>query len=479
MCIRDSPLLSFVGEKEALSVEGTKEGSEVYQYFLFTHLDFEFHYDKHNQIVDANITADPRYRQELEERGGEVSFTYTVHWAASDRHHDHRLEKYSLSGFREKHVQIHWISIINSLVLVVMLTGFLALILLRLLKNDIARGIQYDAEDDFMEAQSEEDCGWKKISGDVFRLPHSPLILSAMLGMGTQMLVLVTSLIVFSTIGVVYPHTRGAVHYLFAVLFTFTAAVAGFVSAYMFKKVGGDQGRAWVWNVVLSGCLFPVPFFGVALVNNMIARGHGTTHALPFTALVQVFFAWAALCMPFTVIGGFLGRRCSTQLDPPCRTSKVPREVPPASLLRTPVVQFMIAGFLPFSAIYIELHYIFASVWGFKLYTLYSVLLLIFIILLVVVSFLTVALLYFQLTGEDHRWWWRSFVMGTAPGCFLYAYCFLFYFQRSNMNGLHQGSFFFGYMAMASYAFAVMLGSVSFFSSFLFVSTIYRAIKSD
>ena len=39
---------------------------------------------------------------------------------------------------------------------------------------------------------------------------------------------------------------------------------------------------------------------------------------------------------------------------------------------RALVAQVFMAGFLPFSAIYIELHYIFASVWGHKLYTLYG-----------------------------------------------------------------------------------------------------------
>jgi hypothetical protein len=33
---------------------------------------------------------------------------------------------------------------------------------------------------------------------------------------------------------------------------------------------------------------------------------------------------------------------------------------------RHPVVQLFMAGFLPFSAIYIELHYIFNSIWGHK-----------------------------------------------------------------------------------------------------------------
>jgi len=74
------------------------------------------------------------------------------------------------------------------------------------------------------------------------------------------------------------------------------------------------------------------------------------------------------------------------------------------------------AGFLPFSAIYIELYYIFASVWGHKVYTIYSILFIVFIILIIVTAFITIALTYFQLAVEDHRWWWRSFVCGGSTG---------------------------------------------------------------
>ena len=40
--------------------------------------------------------------------------------------------------------------------------------------------------------------------------------------------------------------------------------------------------------------------------------------------------------------------------------------------------------------IYIELHYIFASVWGHQIYTLFGILILAFLLLLVVCSFITV-----------------------------------------------------------------------------------------
>ncbi|KAJ0489040.1 putative nonaspanin (TM9SF) [Helianthus annuus] len=74
------------------------------------------------------------------------------------------------------------------------------------------------------------------------------------------------------------------------------------------------------------------------------------------------------------------------------------------------------AGFLPFSAIYIELYYIFASVWGHRIYTIYDILFLVFIILLIVTAFITMALTYFQLAAEDHKWWCSGWCGGGTVG---------------------------------------------------------------
>ena len=42
--------------------------------------------------------------------------------------------------------------------------------------------------------------------------------------------------------------------------------------------------------------------------------------------------------------------------------------------------------------------------WGHKVYTIYSILFIVFIILIIVTAFITIALTYFQLAVEDHRW---------------------------------------------------------------------------
>ena len=58
-------------------------------------------------------------------------------------------------------------------------------------------------------------------------------------------------------------------------------------------------------------------------------------------------------------------------------------------------------------------------------------------------------------------------------GLFIYVYSFYFYFHRSGMSGLLQSSFYFGYMAVVSFAFFLMLGSAAFQFSLIFVKYIY------
>jgi len=137
------------------------------------------------------------------------------------------------------------------------------------------------------------------------------------------------------------------------------------------------------------------------------------------------------------------------------------------------------AGFLPFSAIYIEISELFAAVWGFnQSYTLYGILSIVFTILLIVTSFITIALTYFQLAAEDHRWWWRAVSGGGSTGLFIMAKCFHFWSQ-SKMSGVLQASFFFGYMGVLCYGAVLMLGAIGFLSSMAFVRYIYGNVKID
>lgn len=252
-------------------------------------------------------------------------------------------------------------------------------------------------------------------------------------------------------------------------LYALTAGVAGYVSANNYRQMGGEN---WVRNVLLTTALYCGPLLVVFSFLNTVAIVYRSTAALPFGTIVIMTIIWALVTFPLTVLGGIAGKNATTEFYAPCRTNKYPREVPALPWYRSMVPQMCMAGFLPFSAIYIELYYIFASVWGHKVYTIYSILFIVFIILVIVTAFITIALTYFQLAVEDHHWWWRSYFCGGSTGFFVLAYCFYYFHLRSDMRGFMQTSFFFGYMFMICYGFFLMLGTVGASRSLLIRSDV-------
>lgn len=83
-----------------------------------------------------------------------VSFSYSVEWVEENLDWKNRMTRYADSRFLPGSFEIHWLSIINSFVLVLLLTAFLTIILLRVLKNDFSRYMELD--DDALE--EEEVC---------------------------------------------------------------------------------------------------------------------------------------------------------------------------------------------------------------------------------------------------------------------------------------------------------------------------------
>lgn len=81
-----------------------------------------------------------------------IQFSYSVEWYEEpDLLWKHRMTRYAESRFLPSSFEIHWLSIINSFVLVLLLTAFLTIILLRVLKNDFSRYMELD--DDAMEEE--------------------------------------------------------------------------------------------------------------------------------------------------------------------------------------------------------------------------------------------------------------------------------------------------------------------------------------
>ena len=132
MFFDDLPLWGFIGKLQP------NEKQEE-RYMLFTHVHFEVLYNV-DRVVEISVSTDTNQAVDItEEVPKDVKFTFSAKWLPSPRTFEKRMEKYQKYSFLPQHLEIHWFSIINSCVTVLLLTGFLATILMRVLKNDFIK----------------------------------------------------------------------------------------------------------------------------------------------------------------------------------------------------------------------------------------------------------------------------------------------------------------------------------------------------
>lgn len=438
------------------------------RFFLNTHMIFHFTYNGPH-VISVSAQPDPDRRVEL--ISGEpinIEYSYSAKWLKTQNPYHNRLDKYIEMRLFPEEIEIQWFSIVNSLILVVVLTSFLAFIMMRILHRDY----QYYIED-----EDKDETGWKLLHADIFRFPRYPNLFTSVVGNGIQLLALSFSFLVLALLGAYYPdYSNRTMYGTLVIIYCLSTGISGYMSASYYKKLGGER---WVSNILLSTVLFIGPVFLLWCVLNTIAIYYSSSAAFPFKVIVGLTFLYALVSFPLQLIGGITAKNFSPDLNTPCRTKQVPRQIPPTQWYKNSLTQFLISGLLPFSAIYIELYYVFKSMWGHIVYTPFPILFLVFLILVMVTSCITIAMTYLQISQENHEWWWRSIVNGGASAVFIFAYSIFYFFFESQMHGFLQFSFFFGYMSMICFAFFLMMASVGFLSSLYFLLRIYRGIKTD
>ena len=289
------------------------------------------------------------------------------------------------------HTNIQWFSILNSLVIVLFLSGMVAMILLRTLHKDIARYNQIDSGED-----AQEEFGWKLVHGDVFRPPRKGMLLSVFLGSGTQLLCMTGITLVFACLGFLSPANRGALMTCAMVLFVCLGTPAGYVSARIYKSFGGEK---WKSNVLLTSMLCPGIVFGHFFVMNLVLWYEGSSAAIPFFTLVALLALWFCVSVPLTFVGAFFGFR-KRAMEHPVRTNQIPRQIPEQSMYTQPIPGIIMGGVLPFGCIFIQLFFVLNSIWSSQIYYMYGFLFLVFIILVITCSETTILLCYFHLCAE-------------------------------------------------------------------------------
>jgi transmembrane 9 superfamily protein 2/4 len=156
----------------------------------------------HTQLPLPHVEEHPDLSSD--EVGTEVIWTYDVEWEESDVEWASRWDVF----LNMKGDKIRWVSIFNSLGVLLLLTGIVAALMVRILRKDLAAYNAIVADEESAEIQ--EETGWKLVYADVFRAPVHARAYAVLHGAGAQFFLLVALTLAFAALGFLSPSNRGS-----------------------------------------------------------------------------------------------------------------------------------------------------------------------------------------------------------------------------------------------------------------------------
>jgi transmembrane 9 superfamily protein 2/4 len=398
----------------------------------------------------------------------QVLYSYEVEWVPSDLPWADRWDVYLIGSPDD---DIHSFAIVNSLMIVLFLTGAIATIMIRTLRKDIAG---YNELQTLEEAQ--EETGWKLVHGDVFRPPTtSPMIFCVLVGTGAQIGCAFFLAMMCAMIGLINPMKKGQTLTAILFLYVLCGSVAGYVSARIFKFC---DAKAWKQNTVLTAAALPGVLVSLFMVLNVFLRIAGAATAASFFSIFALFSLWVCVSTPLVFVGSFFGFRAD-KITVSTKTNQIARYIPELPWYANPPISFFLGGILPFGSVCIELFFIMSALWLHQIYYMMGFLVAVLMILGATCAEVSVVMCYLQLCAEDHRWWWKSFFNCASAGIYLFLYSLWFLTSRLELVGMLPVIVYLTYMGMISICFSMFCGSVGVLCSFWFTKKIYGALKVD
>eukprot|EP01098_Paradermamoeba_levis_P002333 TRINITY_DN1273_c0_g1_i1.p1 TRINITY_DN1273_c0_g1~~TRINITY_DN1273_c0_g1_i1.p1 ORF type:complete len:624 (+),score=162.27 TRINITY_DN1273_c0_g1_i1:757-2628(+) len=402
-----------------------------------------------------------------QEKNTTVAWTYSVTWEQSPIRWASRWDLY----LRMTDDQIHWFSIINSCMIVLFLTGMVAMIMMRTLNADFRRYREMETQE-----EAQEETGWKLVHGDVFRPPSNPMLLSVLVGSGIQIIACTVVTMAFAVIGFLSPANRGALMTAMLVLFVVMGIFAGYYSARFYKLFKGQVDRKQ--NTIMTAFFVPGVVFSIFLFLDWLIMSQKSSGHVPFSIFLALVGLWFGVSVPLTFFGSYFGYKKPT-IENPVRTNQIPRQIPEQVWYMRPFFSILMGGILPFGAVFIELFFIMSSIWLHQFYYLFGFLLIVFVILILTCAEITIVMCYFQLCSEDYHWWWRSFLTSGASAFYMFLYSVFYFFTKLQIVNVVGGILYFGYTLIMTIFFFVLTGTIGFVACFWFVRKIYSSIKID
>ena len=411
-------------------------------------------------------------------RSGDMRMTYSVKWIKTDKVWATRWDALlSMDGYEH---ETNWSAIINSILLSLLLGLLVAIILLRSVRNDFAVLRELDADDLGAPDQDATNVAWKLLSRDVFRPPQRAMLLAVLHGNGAQLLWMMGLQMVFALLGFYSPANRGAFLTYSFVAYACLAVVGGRAASRLYGSFdGGTEGRRSL--VLLLAMGVPGVAFGQFFLIDIVLWCYKSSGAVSFLVLLLISFLWFGISLPLTFVGAHLGFKKPTEW--PIRPNKIPRQVPEKScFLSLPMVSTF-GGITLYSMTFIQVFSIIQKIWLHQFVYMFGFLFLsglCFVIGCVEIAIITV---YLTLCNEDHRWWWRSFLVPASSGVFMFFGTLVY--QSFLTSELFSNVRFVTLWMMTSYlglcclGVSLIAGSIGLSSCMWFVKLIYARCKPE
>jgi len=231
----------------------------------------------------------------------------------------------------------------------------------------------------------------------------------------------------------------------------------------------------------MTAILVPGLLFSTIFILNLFVWAQASSTALPFSTLLGIIALWLLIQLPLVYAGSWYAHVRSHPWEHPTKTNALPRQIPEQPWYTQSVSLIAGAGLISFAVIFIELLFVFRSVWQDKsgYYYVFGFLSVVSTVLMITVIEVTIVATYTQLCAENYHWWWQSFFVGGGGAFWIFLYCVWYYYTKLHIQGFISGLLFFCYSFLACAVYGLLTGTVGFLTAYAFVRRIYGAIKAD
>ncbi|KAH3660099.1 hypothetical protein OGAPHI_007304 [Ogataea philodendri] len=432
----------------------------------------------------ANFAINPNAKDKVV-----VPFTYSVYWREEvDVNYENRWKMFRTPGGASHDSKMHWFALVNSMVVASLVSLAVSIVFLRTVKSDFKAHFPKDSFTEKLDSlvgpvdDDKSKKGWKALARDVFVQPTLPVILSILGGSGVQLSLTLFGVSILCTAGISGPNNT----ILTTSITTFVIAgfFSGFAGVQFYKTFTHRQRASWRTVSFLSGSLLSGFVLIVLFVLNIIIWAKDSSLALPFGTILALIFIYVLLQIPISLLGGYISQKVDVLgrliKEKPRTTEKhteILKAIPRQPFYNKLKYSLPLFGLFPFGIIFVELLFLFKSLWVEKLsfYYMYGFLSFTAFLLYVVVIEISIISTYLRLnSGDYYNWQWKSFIT-SAGSIFIYLLGYSIYYLIFHMKVVDIVSplIYLVYATMMDLMVGVSCGAIGLLASTLFVYKIY------